>query len=281
MLAPVVMVIVTPFLLIAACQSKLLYMPRAYAPDAVSQWQRDGRGTPVDFTTSQGSQRAFLQGNLESPRNMWVVCGGNATLVLEWSQWLAEHAPAEDAWLLVDFPGYGASEGTPNPRSMRETFQAVIPLAAEAVGLSTEPDPTRLRFFGHSLGAAACLIAANEFNIRSGVLVSPFTSTMEMSRVVVGVPLGFLVAHRFDNAARLDEILQQGPTNITILHGTHDEVIPVDMGRSLAAGRDGQVRLIEIEGGRHNDIAVSHGARLARALRDAGRARADDESAMR
>jgi pimeloyl-ACP methyl ester carboxylesterase len=139
-------------------------------------------------------------------------------------------------------------------------------MAAESVGLTAEPEAQRLRFFGHSLGAAACLIAAEEFDIRQGVLVAPFTSTMEMSRRVTGLPLGFLVTHRYDNEARLDDLLAHGPTKILILHGTDDEVIPVDMGRKLAQGRGNAVRLIEIDGARHNDIARTHPDELARTL---------------
>lgn len=270
-IAPWVLIVASPFLLIVACQSSLLYMPRAYPPDAVASWQQNTQGRPVDFITSQGKQRAFLQGNLDSPRNLWIVCGGNATLALEWSPWLRSNAPAEDAWLLVDFPGYGDSEGSPNPGRIHETFKAVIPIASESVGLTSRPDPSRLRFFGHSLGAAACLIAASEFDIRDGVLISPFTSTMEMSRLVVGVPLGFLVTHRFDNAARLDEILARGQANISILHGTHDSVIPFEMGRILAEGRGENVRFIPIEGAGHNDISINHSESLARALADSGK----------
>jgi len=239
----------------------------------VENWERNTGGRPVDFHTSQGGQRAFLQGNLESPRNLWIVCGGNATLALEWSSWLRTHAPPEDAWLLVDFPGYGECQGKPNPETIRETFQKVVPLASEAVGLTATPDPARLRVFGHSLGAAACLIAAGEFDIRDGVLLSPFTSTMEMSRLVVGVPIGFLVTHRFDNAARLDEILAGGPANFIILHGTHDGIIPSRMGRELAERGGEHVRFVEIEGGGHNDISARHPKPLAAALAEAGAVR--------
>jgi pimeloyl-ACP methyl ester carboxylesterase len=262
--------IMTPFLFIAACQSKLIYFPRPYPTSAVQSWQKSSQGEFIDFTTSQGKQRAFLQGNLRSPRNLWIVCGGNGSVALDWAGWLASHAPQEDAWLLVDFPGYGSCEGSPNPKHIRESFRVVIPIAAQAVGLTTKPDPSRLRVFGHSLGAAACLIAATEFNIRTGVLVSPFTSTMDMSREVTGMPLGFLVTHRFDNAARLDELIARGPTNITILHGTDDEVIPVEMARALTSGRESSVKLIEIQGALHNDIADAYPAYLARALRDLG-----------
>jgi pimeloyl-ACP methyl ester carboxylesterase len=263
--------ILTPFLFIAACQSKLIYYPRPYPPATVQGWQKSTQGKPVDFTTSQGKQRAFLQGNLTSPRNLWIVCGGNGTVALDWAGWLASNAPADDAWLLVDFPGYGACEGAPSPRHIRESFRTVIPIAAESVGLTTSPDPSRLRIFGHSLGAAACLIAASEFNIHNGVLVSPFTSTMDMAGQMVGLPIGFLVTHRFDNAARLDELIARGPTNITILHGTHDEVIPIQMARTLAHGREPSVQLIEIHGARHNNIADSHSAPLAKALTESGK----------
>lgn len=272
-LVPLALIAIAPLFLIAACQSKFIYMPRPYHAEVVGNWQQDTRGRPIDFTTSQGSQRAFLQGNLESPRNLWIVCGGNATLALEWSSWLAANGPAEDAWLLVDFPGYGDCDGTPDPKSIRETFQTVIPVASGVVGLTTTPDPSRLRMFGHSLGAAACLITANDFDIHHGVLLAPFTSTMEMSRLVVGVPLGFLVTHRYDNPARLDQLIARGPANLTILHGTHDEVIPARMGRALAEGREDHVRFVEVENGRHNDIALNHPEPLANALAACGAAK--------
>jgi len=263
-------ILLIPCLLIVGCQSKLIYYPRPYPAGAVSDWQTRTQGTPVDFSTSQGRQRAFLQGNRTNPRNLWIVCGGNGTLALDWSSWIDLHAPKQDAWLLVDFPGYGQCEGSPNPRRIRETFQTLVPIASESVGLSKSPPPSRLRIFGHSLGAAACLIAATEFDIHNGVLLSPFTSTMDMGQKLIGLPIGFLVTHRFDNAARLDDLISKAPTRITLLHGTHDEVIPVSMSRTLAHGRSPSIRLIEIRGGRHNNIPEQYSAPLARALEESG-----------
>ena len=172
--------------------------------------------------------------------------------------------------MLVDFPGYGDCEGAPNPKRIRESLKTVVPLAAREVGWSDPPDPARLRFFGHSLGSAACLIAAPEFGIQRGVLVSPFTSTMDMSGVVTGLPLGFLVWHRFDNPARLAEIAARSSGKVVILHGTDDEAIPVWMSRKLAAEHPSIVTLREIPGGRHNTIPETHGTLLAEALREIG-----------
>jgi len=262
-----------PLLLLAGCQSQFIYFPRPYAAGTTAEWRKLTGGKPVDFTTSQGKQRAFLQGNLKSPRNLWIFCGGNGTVALDWSEWIEEHAPKEDAWLLVDFPGYGDCEGSPSPGRIRKSLETVVPIAAREIGWSNPPDPARLRFFGHSLGSAACLIAASEFKIQRGVLISPFTSTMEMSGVLTGLPLGFLIWHRFDNSARLAELAARGPGEVIILHGTADEAIPVRMSRTLAEEQKQVVRLTEIPGGRHNTIQETHGAQLAEALRECGEGR--------
>jgi uncharacterized protein len=255
--------------MLAGCQSRLIYFPRPYRPGAVAEWQHRTSGKLIHYETSQGSQQAFLQGNLRAPRNLWLVCGGNATVALDWSEWLVNHAPREDAWLLIDFPGYGASEGSPTPSRVHESLTRVVPLAWEELGRSGEPDPAKLRFFGHSLGGAACLIAASEFRIQRGVLISPFTSTMDMARHLTGIPIGFLVTHRYDNSARLAEF---SSGKVMILHGTEDEAIPVQMSRTLAAEHQEIVRLQEIPGARHNSIPQTHAAEIAAALREIGAA---------
>ncbi len=258
--------------LLVCCQSKLIYFPRAYPPGAAAQWQKRTAGQALDFKTSQGRQRAFLQGRLQSPRNLWIVCGGNASVALEWSDWLAAHAPRQDAWLLVDYPGYGDCQGAPSPGRIRETLTTVVPLACHQLGWPDPPDSSRLRFFGHSLGSAACLIAATEFKIQRGVLIAPFTSTMDMSRAATRLPLGFLVWHRFDNVARLAELAARGPGEVIILHGTDDEVIPVAMSRTLATQQQSIVHLREIPDGQHNTIQEQYPEVVAAALLEVGKA---------
>ena len=182
--------------LLTGCQSRLIYFPHTYPAGRTVNWAAEAQGKVIDFTTAQGHQRAFLQGKRDHPRNLWLVCGGNGSLALDWSAWLFVHAPREDAWLLVDFPGYGECQGSPSPATIRDTFNQLVPLAMQEFGWSPAADSSRLRVFGHSLGAAACLIAAADLHIQRGVLLAPFTSTMDMSRRVTGLPLGFLVWQR-------------------------------------------------------------------------------------
>jgi pimeloyl-ACP methyl ester carboxylesterase len=115
------------------------------------------------------------------------------------------------------------------------------------------------------------MIAASEFKIQRGVLVAPFTSTMDMAHVVTGLPIGFLVTQRFNNEARLAELAARGPGEVIILHGVNDEVIPVTMSRTLASQQKDIVRLVEIPDARHNTIQSQNSALLGDALREAGR----------
>lgn len=268
LLAALGLLALTPLAIFTSCQSKLIYFPRPYPDGVPTRWAAETKGKPIGFSTSQGQQRAWLLGNRENPERMWVVCGGNGTLALEWSPWLRAHAPGNDAWLLVDFPGYGDCKGRPSPGHIRESFNGALPAAAKELGWSLPADSNKLRFFGHSLGAAAVLIAASDHHIQKGVLLAPFTSTMDMAREVVGLPVGFLVWHRFDNRARLAEIAARSDARVIILHGTDDEVIPVAMGRDLAAGQAAIVTLREIPGGRHNTVQETAQPELTRALEE-------------
>ena len=260
------LLVVIPLALFTGCQSKILYYPRPYPPGVPAKWAADTQGKLLDFTTSQGKQRAFLLGNRAHPKHLWLVCGGNGTLALEWSPWLRAHASQDDAWLLVDFPGYGDCEGAPNPRRIRETLAKAVPLATAELGWSLPQDTAKLRFFGHSLGGAACLIAAADFQIQKGVLLAPFTSTMDMAREVTGLPVGFLVWHRFDNTARLGELAARGSGKVVILHGAQDEVIPVTMSRELAARYPALITFREIPDGHHNDVQERDPQALVTAL---------------
>ena len=264
------LLVLVPLGLITGCQSQMIYFPRPYPPGVTQKWAASTGGKLLDFTTSQGQQRAFLLGKLDQPEHLWIVCGGNGTIALEWSPWLRANAPTSDAWLLVDFPGYGDCDGAPSPGRIKETFANVVPLAAAQLGWSLPQDRAKLRFFGHSLGAAACLIAASDFEIHRGVLLAPFTSTMDMAREVTGLPLGFLVWHRFDNTARLGELATREGTQVIILHGTQDEVIPVTMSRVLAAKFPQLIDFRELPNLHHNDVQDGSPEALANALREAG-----------
>jgi len=163
-------------------------------------------------------------------------------------------SPARVGYLLIDYPGYGKCKGTPSDVAILESTEAAFRRLAQH--LKTEPaDLERdLNVMGHSLGAAAALQFAVRHPIRRAVIISPFTSLVAMARSVVHWPLCYLVRDRFDNHARLAELLARpNPPAVAIFHGDADQIVPVRMGRELSKSFP-QITYREVHNGDHNFI---------------------------
>lgn len=244
---------VVPLLPLVGCQHRIIYYPRPYQPVVTKSFLADG-GRPVETKTSQGGQVAWLRDPKTPPaKRLWLVCAGNAALALEMRDVIEPNLPREDAVLYFDYPGYGSCVGSANPARLRESLRAIIPAAARACGIPEEEIPERVVVFGHSLGAAVGLLAAEEFSLQRAVLVSPFSSSMDMAEVMLGLPLGFIVTHRFDNRKAVAALAARRG-RAWILHGRDDEIIPSSMGAELAAIDRDAVHLVILPGAGHNDI---------------------------
>lgn len=238
-------------LLLVSCQNKLIYMPRAYGAGEVAG--ADAR--PLTYQTSQGLQKAWIHpAKAKGDGLIWLVFGGNGMVALDWQDYFASPQQRQDTYVLFDYPGYGQSEGRPTPSSIKESVIKLLPALATELQTTEESLRPRLRVFAQSLGCAAALMAVEEHHISDGVLIAPFTTMKDMARQVLGWPLCELLHHRFDNVATLSRLDQREGLHLIVLHGSADEVIPVEMGRTLGRRFPRIVQLAEVPGARHNDI---------------------------
>ena len=124
-------------LLLAACQHKIIYFPRAYPPGALQQFGM--RAAALDFKTSQGIQRAYYvpPRSGAAPRTLWVLFGGNAFLALDWRFLVNGFPDADAAFLLIDYPGYGACEGRAGSKNIMESADAALAAMARISCLFT------------------------------------------------------------------------------------------------------------------------------------------------
>jgi uncharacterized protein len=247
-------------LLLVGCQSKIIYHPRAY-----TEQERVPGAQRIMFQTSEGLQVAHhCKATAASSPRVWIICGGNGSLALDYAGQLADWGN-EAHFIFVDYPGYGDCEGSPSPKNIRATMRALRGEVCQRLQLTPEELGKRSAVFGHSLGCAAALIAAEEWSANKAVLVAPFTTMTEMARKLLGAPLCYLNHHRFDNFQTLASLKSRGGKAI-ILHGDADEVIPVAMGQELHSRFPETVELHVIEGGRHNDIIYKARDSIAKAV---------------
>jgi fermentation-respiration switch protein FrsA (DUF1100 family) len=145
---------------------------------------------------------------------------------------------------LAEYRGYAGLPGRPTEAGLVRDGEAAL---QAFVGGRTPSLPVVL--VGRSLGTGIAVELASRRPPRLLILVSPYTSLVDMGRSLVGPLAPVLVPDRFDNLSKIASLT----CPVVIIHGTKDEVVPFEMGRRVsAAGRN--VRFIPVEGRGHNDL---------------------------
>ncbi len=159
----------------------------------------------------------------EGPAPAMIIAHGNAELI--------DYLPLEFEFvrrlglgvLLVEYPGYGRSGGSPSQVDITNTFIA----AHDMLTARSDVDGARIVLFGRSLGGGAACALAEKRPSAALVLTSTFTSARSLA--VRRLAPGFLVLDPFDNLS----VVREYPGPILIMHGTSDSVIPFSHGKAL------------------------------------------------
>ena len=217
-------------------QHSMVYHPRPYGTGYAQALPANGE--EISYTLPFGKQTAFYVPARNSgrlPNRLWVAFCGNGSLALDWTTILAGYPNSNDAFLLVDYPGYGKCQGYAAIASTRTSSDAALNALAKRLALSEEEMESRLCTIGHSLGSAVAIDFGSRHRVRRIVAIAPFTTLREEAARIISSPLSHLLIESYDNRAALAEIHKRNPeAKIAIFHGTNDEVIPVRMGRELA-----------------------------------------------
>ncbi len=152
--------------------------------------------------------------------------------------------------LLVEYRGYGRSKGTkPTEEGLYLDATAVLD-ALEARG--TKRDQVVL--WGQSLGTGVAAEMAYRGRGARVVLVAPLASTLDLAKHVVPpiLPLDWVMVDRFDTLRKAPEIT--APT--LVVHGTADDVIPLEHGQKIAKALP-HGTLLEVPEGTHTNLYKS------------------------
>jgi uncharacterized protein len=217
-------------------QHSMVYHPRPYGAGYAQALPANGE--EISYTLPFGKQTAFYispRSSGRSPVRLWVAFCGNGSLALDWTTILAGYPNSHDAFLLVDYPGYGKCEGYATIASMRASSDAALTTLTKRLALSEEEMESRLCTIGHSLGSAVAIDFGSRHRVQRVVAIAPFTTLREEAARIISGPLSHLLIESYDNRAGIAEIRKRNPeAKIAIFHGTNDDVIPVRMGRDIA-----------------------------------------------
>ena len=169
--------------------------------------------------------------------------GGNAEDV----SWMLEELGQVPgvSWLLVDYRGYGLSEGSPGEAALIADAVEWFDHATKFPGI----DPARVFAFGRSLGSGVAVALAARRPLAGLILATPYDSLAALAkRYYWYLPVDWLLKHRFDSIERAPKLKQP----LLCLIAGQDEVIPPAHGERLFDAWGGPKRKLVLQEAGHN-----------------------------
>lgn len=240
------LLVVGAFLLLRVFARSITFpRPRAPMPEGIELSRRIPGARIVSYETADGlAAKGILVGAGSRAGARVLYFHGNAESAMQNLPLAEELARGGFETFLAEYRGYAGLGGRPSEAGLTRDGEAAL---TAFLGARTDGPP--LIFVGRSLGSGVAVEIASRRPPHLLILVSPYTSLVDMGRSLVGPLAPVLVPDRFDNLSKIAAL----SCPVVIVHGTRDEVVPFEMGRRLAAaGRN--VRFIPLEGRTHNDL---------------------------
>jgi pimeloyl-ACP methyl ester carboxylesterase len=225
-------------------QERMLFLPHLAARPGSTRPPRPVE--EVELATPEGPRLrgwfAPARGGGRAP--LIVYYGGNAE---DATGQAFEPWPGDWALALINYRGYGGSEGRPSEQALCADAEVVL----DALGRRPDVDAARIVLAGRSLGTGVATYVAARRPVRAVVLVSPYDSMVALARHHYPfLPVRWLLRHRFESIARAPGIR----VPLLAIAGEDDEIIPSESSRRLYDAWGGPKRWVVIPESNHNDL---------------------------
>jgi pimeloyl-ACP methyl ester carboxylesterase len=239
---------------------QFLYYPTAIDPEVPPPPYVHG-ASEIWIATPGGGRVHALHWPAPEGRPTILFFHGNAQTVFEWALITEELEPLDCGLLLMDYPGYGKSPGAPSEATNYDAAHGAWRWLTATAGVA----PERVVIFAKSLGGGVSCELAQGKPLLSLVLESTFTSIPAVvRRLIPFLPAGgAMKSELYDSLVKLPAIR----CPVLVVHGTRDELIPVEEGQALFAKANEPKRLYLVEGATHNDVAWTAGPAYGATIR--------------
>lgn len=241
-------------ILVWVLQERIAFQPpRGPYPEA-------GYVRRVDYTASDGQPLfAYVVGDPSTSPGLLLVFHGNADLavrMVEWAEEVAERTGV--AVMLAEYRGYMGLSGRPSYEGVGRDAEAAYAYATSNLHV----DPSRVAYYGHSLGTAVASELAARHRPQVLILEAPFTSARDIAGTMFGswfTGTIWPIASRihFNTAA----IVQSLDVPVYVAHGEKDRVVPYRMGEEVYRKARMKGKWLFIPEAYHSDVRIRGGER--------------------
>ena len=152
--------------------------------------------------------------------------------------------------LIIDYRGYGRSEGTPSEAGTRRDARAAWHYLTQARGFARG----RIVIFGRSLGGAVAAELARDQQPGAVILESAFTSVPDIAQEAYWyLPARWL--SRFEYATV--EYVRDIRAPVLVIHGADDGIIPYRHGKTVFEVANEPKRMLTLQGGHNTGFLLS------------------------
>lgn len=245
-------------------QRRLIYFPFGVLPSTAEAGLRQAEN--VSFTTEDGLtlEGWFVPANRrgEGERTTLLFLPGNAGTRAMRAPLATRLVERGIAMFLLDYRGYGGNPGTPTEEGLARDARA----ARRYLASRPDVDPSRIAYFGESLGTGVAVRLTGEQPPIALILRSPFTSLREVGRHHYPfLPIRMLLRDTFDSLDRIS--LVKGP--LLVIAARRDSIVPTPLSEQLfAAAPASPKQLLIVENVDHNDYELLAGPQVVGAVVD-------------
>jgi uncharacterized protein len=237
-------------------QERLMYMPTATLIATPSDYGMDYED--VWLTTEDNIRVHGWLVHAPGQRGVVLFFHGNAGNISHRMDSIRIFRDLELSVFIIDYRGYGRSEGRPGEEGIRRDARAAWRYLRDERNVP----PGDIVLFGRSLGAAVAADLASRKTPGAVILESAFTSAADLgAEVYPWLPVRTLLRHRYEVLGIMDKITAP----VLIAHSRDDEIVSFEHARRLLDAAGGEAELLEMDGG-HNDGFLRTGARYRREI---------------
>ena len=171
---------------------------------------------------------------------------GNAGNISHRYEVVRELVNLKIAVFIIDYRGYGRSEGSPSEQGLYRDARAAWNHLTNERGVPAN----RIVLFGDSLGGAVAIDLAIEVEPAGLIAQSSFTSISDMAAEVMPFVPTLFLRTKMDSLAKIPRV----SCPKLFIHSPNDEMVPFRMGRSLFDAAREPKQFYEVAGASHNEM---------------------------